>query len=94
MQIFLVHYITMDFLQEYHLYLNNNSYFKHLIIQLNLLRIATTLSSFNISIEPREIKYNDVKISPRCVIISPGGACVVLNFIENVRKQPSLASKT
>ncbi len=59
----------------------------------NILRIATTLSSFNISIEPREIKYNDVKISPRCVIISPGGACVVFNFIENVLKQPSLASK-
>ncbi len=59
---------------------------------MNILRIATTLSSFNISIEPREMKYNDVNISPRCVMISPGGAWVVLNFIENVRKQPSLAS--
>jgi hypothetical protein len=66
--------------------------YKHLL-NLNILRIATTLSSFNISIEPRDIKYNEVKISPRCVIISPGGACVVFNFIENVRKQPSLASK-
>ena len=55
--------------------------------------MATTLSSFKISIEPREIKYIDVRISPRCVMISPGGACVVLNFIENVRKQPSLASR-
>lgn len=60
---------------------------------MNILKIATTLSSLNISIDPREIKYNAVSISPRCVIMSPGGACVVLIFIENVRKQPSLASK-
>lgn len=58
----------------------------------HILRIATTLSSFRISIEPRDMKYKDVRISPRCVMISPGGACVVLNFIEKVRRQPSLAS--
>ena len=54
--------------------------------------MATTLSSWRISIEPREMKYNEVRMSPRCVMMSPGGAWVVLNFIENVRRQPSLAS--
>lgn len=71
----LVQCITMDFLPEYHLYLR----MKYLNIgkkeeEMILLRIAITLSSFKISIEPREIKYIEVKISPRCVIISPGGA--------------------
>ena len=68
----------MDFPQEYHLYLKNKEShcINHQIVKKKriLLSIATTLSSFNISIEPRDIKYNDVKISPRCVIISPGGA--------------------
>ena len=42
-----------------------------------------TMSSLRISIDPREMKCNDVKTSPRCTSVSPGGACVVLNFIDN-----------
>ena len=101
MLIFLVHCIARDFRREYHLYLlekiftpNISRFFpKQREREIYVLRIATTLSSFKISIEPREMKYNEVRISPRCVMISPGGACVVLNFIENVRRQPSLASR-
>lgn len=45
-----------------------------------LPNIAITTSSFNISIEPRAMKYSDVNTSPLCTNVSPGGACVVLNF--------------
>lgn len=38
------------------------------------------MSSFRISIDPLDMKYNDVITSPLCTKVSPGGACVVLNF--------------
>ena len=30
-------------------------------------------------------------MSPRCTSVSPGGTCVVLNFIDNALKHPGLA---
>lgn len=42
--------------------------------------MAITTLSFNISMEPRDIKYNEVSTSPWCTKVSPGGACVVRNF--------------
>lgn len=53
---------------------------------INLLSIAITISSRRISMEPREIKYKDVRTSPLCTKVSPGGACVVLNFNDKALK--------
>ena len=50
--------------------------------------MAMTISSFNISIEPLAMKYMASRISPGCMSVSPGGACVDLNRIDNVRRQP------
>ena len=41
-----------------------------------------TMSSLTISIEPLAIKYRDTMTSPWCTKVSPGGAWVVLNFID------------
>ena len=57
----------------------------------DLPKIATTISSLNISIEPLDIKYIAVRTSPLCTSVSPGGTCVVLNFMDKARKQPGLA---
>lgn len=54
----------------------------------NQPRIAITTSSLRISMEPRAIKYKQVRTSPLCTKVSPGGACVVLNFKERALKQP------
>ena len=40
------------------------------------------MSSLTISIEPLAIKYRDTMTSPWCTRVSPGGAWVVLNFID------------
>ena len=48
----------------------------------DLLNIAITMSSLRISIEPLEMKNNAVSTSPLWTSVSPGGACVVLNFID------------
>lgn len=48
-----------------------------------LPRMAITTSSLSISIDPRAMKYSDVNTSPLCTNVSPGGACVVLNFNDN-----------
>lgn len=53
----------------------------------HLPNIAMTTSSFNISIEPRAIKYRYVRTSPLCSSVSPGGAWVVLNFNESALKK-------
>lgn len=47
-----------------------------------LLKIATTTSSLIISSEPRAMKYSEVNTSPLWTSVSPGGAWVVLNFID------------
>lgn len=57
----------------------------------NLPKMATTISSLRISIEPLEIKYKAESTSPLCTSVSPGGTCVVLNFIDKVLKHPGLA---
>ena len=54
-------------------------------------RIARTTSSLRISMEPLEIKYSALNTSPRWMRVSPGGAWVVLNFIERALRQPGLA---
>lgn len=36
--------------------------------------------------EPRDMKYKDIKTSPLCASVSPGGAWVVLNFNDNALK--------
>ena len=59
-----------------------------------LPRIAMTMSSFNISIDPLDMKYKASRMSPRCTNVSPGGTCVVLNFIDNALKQPGLAPES
>lgn len=46
-----------------------------------------TISSLKISIEPLDMKYNELSTSPRCTNVSPGGACVVLNFKDNALKK-------
>lgn len=48
--------------------------------------MATTKSSLTISMEPLDMKYKEVKTSPLCTNVSPGGAWVVLNFNENALK--------
>lgn len=55
---------------------------------LPLPKMATTTSPFKISMEPREMKYSAGITSPAWTKVSPGGACVVLNFIAKARKQP------
>ena len=52
------------------------------IYYLYLPNIANTASSFTISIDPREIKYRETKTSPWWTRVSPGGAWVVLNFMD------------
>lgn len=59
-------------------------------IQNYLPRMAITTSSFKISIEPRAIKYSDVNTSPLCTNVSPGGACVVLNFNDNALQRKNV----
>lgn len=89
--------VHMDFLQIYRLYLYDKSRKKKLNLTVKLKqqqkqmficipKIAITTSSFIISSEPRAIKYNDVSTSPLCTNVSPGGACVVLNFSESALK--------
>ena len=65
-----------------------------MVVGANLPKIATTISSLSISIEPRETKYSAVSTSPLWTSVSPGGTCVVLYFIDNARKQPGLAPET
>lgn len=50
--------------------------------------MAMTVLSLSISTDPLAMKYIEVRISPGCINVSPGGACVVLNCIDKVRKQP------
>lgn len=57
----------------------------------NSPRMATTMSSFRISIDPRPRKYKAVSTSPQCTRVSPGGAWVVLKRMANARKHPLLA---
>lgn len=58
----------------------------------NQPRIATTVSSFRISSVPLAMKYRAWRTSPRWTKVSPGGAWVVLNFIERALRQPGEAS--
>ena len=37
---------------------------------------------------PLAMKYMESRMSPGCTNVSPGGACVDLNFIDKARKQP------
>ena len=53
--------------------------------------IAMTTSSLSISIDPLEMKYIASSTSPRWTSVSPGGTCVVLNFMDSALKQPGLA---
>lgn len=55
--------------------------------------MATTTSSLRISIEPLEMKYRAVRISPLWTRVSPGGAWVVLNRMARARRQPLLAPR-
>lgn len=43
--------------------------------------------------EPLEMKYRAVSRSPACTSVSPGGACVVLNFMARARRQPLVAPR-
>lgn len=56
-------------------------------------RIATTMSSLRISMEPLDKKYSAVRTSPQWTRVSPGGAWVVLNFIAKALRQPLLAPR-
>ena len=47
-----------------------------------------TMSSLRISIEPLEMKKSAVRTSPLWTSVSPGGACVVLNFIDKALSEP------
>lgn len=49
------------------------------------------MSSLRISMDPLEMKYKAESISPLCTKVSPGGTCVVLNFMDNVLRHPGLA---
>ena len=51
-----------------------------------LPNIANTASSFTISMDPREMKYRDTRTSPWWTRVSPGGAWVVLNFMDKALK--------
>ena len=56
-------------------------------VLINFLpKIAITISSLTISIEPRAMKYSETITSPWWTRVSPGGAWVVLNFIESALK--------
>ena len=57
-----------------------------------LPRMAITMSSLRISIEPREMKCSEVRTSPRWTSVSPGGAWVVLNFIDNALRNEVCAA--
>lgn len=57
-------------------------------------RIATTVSSFSISKVPRAIKKRETRTSPLWTRVSPGGAWVVLNFMDKALKHPGDASVT
>ena len=60
-----------------------------------LPNIANTASSFTISMEPREIKYRDTRTSPWWTRVSPGGAWVVLNFMDKALKhRKSISTST
>lgn len=37
------------------------------------------------------MKYKALSTSPLCTNVSPGGTCVVWNFIDNALRQPGLA---
>ena len=52
--------------------------------------IAMTTSSLSISKDPRAMKYIDVRMSPGCMRVSPGGACVDLNCIDKARRHPEM----
>lgn len=63
------------------------------VFDFMLPKIAITMSSFKISIEPRETKYSDVSTSPRCTNVSPGGAWVVLNRSDKALKHKKNLNK-
>lgn len=56
-------------------------------LRVDIPRMAITTSSLRISREPLEMKYIEVRTSPLCTNVSPGGAWVVLNFILNALKE-------
>ena len=56
--------------------------------------IAMTTSSLSISKDPRAMKYIDVRMSPGCIRVSPGGACVDLNCIDKARRHPEMEGYT
>lgn len=57
------------------------------LLPVDSLNIAITTLSFSISMEPRDMKYNEVSTSPWCTRVSPGGACVVRNFSDRALKR-------
>lgn len=59
----------------------------------NSPRMATTMSSLRISMEPRDTKYSAVSTSPLWTNVSPGGAWVVLNLMARARRQPLVAPR-
>lgn len=65
----------------------------YLLVLKHSPRIATTMSSLRISMEPRDKKYSAVRTSPQWTRVSPGGAWVVLNFIARALRQPLLAPR-
>ena len=67
---------------------------KQLTFTVKLPKMAITASSLRISNDPRAMKYIDVSISPGCIRVSPGGACVDLNCIDKARKQPEKQTKS
>ena len=56
-----------------------------------LPKMARTTSSFTISMEPLEIKYSETRTSPWWTRVSPGGAWVVLNFMDKALKKSNYA---
>lgn len=56
--------------------------------EFHVPNIAMTESSFMISTDPLAMKQMAVRMSPGCINVSPGGACVVLNFKDSERKHP------
>lgn len=56
-------------------------------------KMATTMSSLRISMDPLARKQRAVRTSPPCTSVSPGGAWVVLKRIASARRQPLVAPR-
>lgn len=46
----------------------------YILIKVDIPKMAITTSSLRISREPLEMKYIEVRTSPLCTNVSPGGA--------------------